>query len=143
VVATDSPKYGGVLKTRSHYQPAKITSRPTKIERRGKRLRIVLMDNLHGDALKCARGGIQFCESGSGTQFQTFYFGPGWSALASVEVPGPDWSLDNLIVVVPELGTARFVFLAVLLFSVAALKQGALPKTHEKALVQVFGRGAE
>ena len=88
-------------------------------------------------------GTINTTFSGSGTQFQTFYFGPGWSALASVEVPGPDWSLDNLIVVVPELGTARFVFLAVLLFSVAALKQGALPKTHEKALVQVFGRGAE
>ena len=40
--------------------------------------------------------------SGSGLQFQTFLFGPEFTDLTRVEVPGPIWSLDNLVVTVPE-----------------------------------------
>lgn len=34
--------------------------------------------------------------------FQTFNFGFGWTGLTRVEVPGYGWSLDNLVVAVPE-----------------------------------------
>jgi hypothetical protein len=34
--------------------------------------------------------------------FQTFYFNKEWSGLARVEIPTPLWSLDNLVVSVPE-----------------------------------------
>jgi hypothetical protein len=34
--------------------------------------------------------------------FQTFNFGSGWTGLTRVEVPGYGWSLDNLVVAVPE-----------------------------------------
>ena len=34
--------------------------------------------------------------------FQIFLFSPGWSGLTRVEVPTYGWSLDNLVVSVPE-----------------------------------------
>jgi hypothetical protein len=34
--------------------------------------------------------------------FQTFFFGPEFSELTRVEIPTYGWSLDNLVVVVPE-----------------------------------------
>ena len=37
--------------------------------------------------------------------FQTFNFGPEWSGLSRVEIPTYGWSLDNLVVSIPELGT--------------------------------------
>ena len=37
--------------------------------------------------------------------FQTFQFGPEWSGLSRVEVPTYGWSLDNLVVSIPEPGT--------------------------------------
>ena len=37
--------------------------------------------------------------------FQTFYFGQEFSGLTRVEIPTFGWSLDNLIVAVPEPST--------------------------------------
>jgi hypothetical protein len=37
--------------------------------------------------------------------FQTFTFGPEWSGLTRVEIPNSGWSLDNLVVAIPEPGT--------------------------------------
>jgi hypothetical protein len=37
--------------------------------------------------------------------FQTFNFGPEFSSLTRVEVPTFGWSLDNLVVSIPEPGT--------------------------------------
>jgi len=37
--------------------------------------------------------------------FQTFFFGPEWSGLSRVEIPNSGWSLDNLVVSIPEAGT--------------------------------------
>jgi hypothetical protein len=37
--------------------------------------------------------------------FETFHFGPEFSNLSRVEIPTFGWSLDNLIVAVPEPGT--------------------------------------
>jgi hypothetical protein len=34
--------------------------------------------------------------------FQTFHFGPEWSGLSRVEIPTDGWSLDNLVLSVPE-----------------------------------------
>jgi hypothetical protein len=34
--------------------------------------------------------------------FQTFYFGPEFSSLTRVEIPTYGWSLDNLVVAIPE-----------------------------------------
>jgi len=40
--------------------------------------------------------------SGSGIGFQTYYFSPEWSNLTRVEIPSPNWSLDNLVINIPE-----------------------------------------
>jgi hypothetical protein len=37
--------------------------------------------------------------------FQTFYFGPEFSGLTRVEIPTHGWSLDNLVVTIPEPST--------------------------------------
>ena len=34
--------------------------------------------------------------------FETFHFGPEWTGLARVEIPNAIWSLDNLVVSIPE-----------------------------------------
>jgi hypothetical protein len=45
--------------------------------------------------------------SGSDINFQTYYFGSDWSyGLTRVEIPNNTWSLDNLVVAVPEPGSA-------------------------------------
>ncbi len=36
--------------------------------------------------------------------FQTFYFGPEFSGLTRVEIPTFGWSLDNLVIAIPEPG---------------------------------------
>jgi hypothetical protein len=36
------------------------------------------------------------------TDFETFHFGPEWNGLTRVEIPTFGWSLDNLVVVIPE-----------------------------------------
>ena len=53
--------------------------------------------------------------------FQTFYFGPEFSGLARVEIPYPGWSLDNLVVSVPEPGTC-----ALLLFGAGFFAAGII-----------------
>ena len=44
--------------------------------------------------------------------FQTFYFGPEFSGLRSVSIPNFGWSLDNLVISVPEPGSGALVVLA-------------------------------
>lgn len=52
--------------------------------------------------------------------FQTFYFGKEWTGLARVEIPTSLWSLDNLVVSVPEPSVAALLLFGGL--AVAALK---------------------
>ena len=40
--------------------------------------------------------------SGSGIMFRTFHFDKEWTGLTRVEIPSYGWSLDNLVVIVPE-----------------------------------------
>jgi hypothetical protein len=48
-------------------------------------------------------GTISTSFSGTGVDFQTYYFGSDWSSgLTRVEIPNYGWSLDNLVVAVPE-----------------------------------------
>jgi hypothetical protein len=55
--------------------------------------------------------------SGSGINFQTYYFGSDWSSgLTRVEIPDNTWSLDNLVVAVPEPGTGALFALGLLGF---------------------------
>ncbi|HPY30024.1 MAG TPA: PEP-CTERM sorting domain-containing protein [Verrucomicrobiota bacterium] len=63
--------------------------------------------------------------SGSGLNFQTFYFGPEFSGLARGEIPTIGWSLDNLVVAVPEPG-------AWALLSVGGLLLWTLRRHREK-----------
>src|SRR5262245_38652864 len=42
--------------------------------------------------------------------FQTFHFGPEFSNLTRVEIPTSGWSLDNLVVAVPEPSTVALCF---------------------------------
>ena len=48
--------------------------------------------------------------TGPVADFQTFYFGPEFSGLTRVEIPTFGWSLDNLVVSVPE-PTSTMLFL--------------------------------
>jgi hypothetical protein len=52
--------------------------------------------------------------SGPLPDFQTFYFDSRFSDLVRLEVPTPDWALDNMAFsyVVPEPGTTALVLLA-------------------------------
>jgi hypothetical protein len=53
---------------------------------------------------------------GSGIAFRTFGFGPEFSNLSRVEIPSISWSLDNLVVAVPEPGVLPLaVFVGALL----------------------------
>jgi hypothetical protein len=49
--------------------------------------------------------------------FQTFTFGAEFTGLTRVEVPGYGWSLDNLVVSVPEPGTVELGLLGSALFA--------------------------
>ena len=61
--------------------------------------------------------------SGSGIDFQTFNF-TGFSDLSYVEITTPDWSLDNLVVSIPEPSFGKFFLIGCLLFSVGQLRRG-------------------
>ncbi len=54
--------------------------------------------------------------------FQTFTFGPQFAGLDRVEIPGYGWSLDNLVVSVPEPGTWSLLLLWGLLIVVRSFK---------------------
>lgn len=55
--------------------------------------------------------------SGSGIEFHTYYFGPEWINLTHVEIPSPNWSLDNLVVVPePSAGALAIVGAAIFIF---------------------------
>lgn len=43
--------------------------------------------------------------------FQTFQFGSQWNGLTRVEIPTYGWSLDNLVVSIPEPGTGALIIL--------------------------------
>lgn len=43
--------------------------------------------------------------------FQTFNFGSEWSGLSRIEIPTIGWSLDNLVVSIPESGTWALLIL--------------------------------
>jgi hypothetical protein len=49
--------------------------------------------------------------------FQTFYFNQDWSGLTRVEIPTSGWSLDNLVVSVPEPSIGALLALGALAFS--------------------------
>jgi hypothetical protein len=49
--------------------------------------------------------------------FETFQFGPEWSGLSRVEIPTALWSLDNLVVSIPEPGTWALLLLGSLLIA--------------------------
>jgi hypothetical protein len=49
--------------------------------------------------------------SGNGLNFKTFYFGPEFTGLSRVEISTIGWSLDNLVVSVPEPGTGMLLLL--------------------------------
>ena len=59
--------------------------------------------------------------------FQTFHFGPEFSNLLRVEIPTYGWSLDNLVVAVPEPGTWALIFLGAA-FGGAGYVKRRLPK---------------
>ncbi len=49
--------------------------------------------------------------TGPVADFQTFYFGPEFSGLTRVEIPTYGWSLDNLVVTIPEPSVGGLLFL--------------------------------
>ena len=52
--------------------------------------------------------------SGNGNNFQTFYFGSEFSGLSRVEIATIGWSLDNLVISIPEPSTFCLFGLSVL-----------------------------
>ena len=57
--------------------------------------------------------------------FQTFQFGPEWSGLTRVEIPTFGWSLDNLVVSIPEPASGLLVGLGLLGMSLFRRPQAA------------------
>jgi len=62
-------------------------------------------------------GTVSTTLSGNGINFQTFNFGPEWTGLTSVEIPNDAWSLDNLVVTVPEPTAWAFTLTAICAFT--------------------------
>jgi hypothetical protein len=62
--------------------------------------------------------------SGNGIEFQTYKFGPEWLyGLARVDIPNHRWSLDNLVVFIPEPSAAALLLAGGLVFSVFRRRQ--------------------
>jgi hypothetical protein len=55
--------------------------------------------------------------------FQTFSFDPGFSDLVRVEIPTIAWSLDNLVVSIPEPGTSTLLAVAAVLLALGLSKR--------------------
>ena len=64
-----------------------------------------------------------FDGGGPVADFQTFYFGPEFSNLTRVEIPTYGWSLDNLVVSIPEPGTGALMILGVALVGLRFFKR--------------------
>ncbi len=66
--------------------------------------------------------------AGGGIKFQTYQFGPEWSGLTRVEMPGPDpGSLDNLVLSIPEPGSGALFALGALSLSFSRNRRRKLP----------------
>jgi hypothetical protein len=61
--------------------------------------------------------------TGPVVDFQTFLFPPSFSGFTRVEVPGFGWSLDNLVVRVPEPTAASVLLLSGVLLGASALRR--------------------
>jgi hypothetical protein len=62
--------------------------------------------------------------SGSGNDFQTFYFGSDWaSGLTHVAIPNEPWSLDNLVVSVPEPGVGALFLASGITFAFSRIRR--------------------
>jgi hypothetical protein len=57
--------------------------------------------------------------------FQSFYFGPEFSNLRNVQIPTHGWSMDNVVVAVPEPGAWVLLFTGVLMFSLSRTRRNA------------------
>lgn len=55
--------------------------------------------------------GIVDGTAGPAADFETFQFSPQWSGLSRVEIPTYGWSLDNLVVIIPEPRTGALITL--------------------------------
>ena len=60
---------------------------------------------------------------GTAPVFQTFSFGPDFTSLARVVVPFPLWSLDNLVLSVPEPGTSTLLVIGAGLVALGSSKR--------------------
>ena len=61
--------------------------------------------------------------SGTGNEFRTLYFGPEFTGLSRVEIPSFGWSLDNLVISIPEPGTGALVIVGAAILG--------LPRKHK------------
>jgi len=55
--------------------------------------------------------------------FETFNFGPGWTDLTRVEIPTDGWSLDNLVVSVPEPSVPVLFVVGMLAFQTRRMRR--------------------
>jgi len=66
--------------------------------------------------------------SGNGIDFRTVNFGPDWSSgLTRVEIPNYGWSLDNLVVSIPEPSAGALVLVGTLAFGFWRMKKEKIP----------------
>ena len=59
------------------------------------------------------------------SDFQTFYLGPDFTGLTRVEMPFPGWSLDNVVVFVPEPSVGAQALLGAALLGLRFLRRSA------------------
>jgi len=60
--------------------------------------------------------------------FQTFYFGPGFTGLTRVEIPGSGWSMDNLVLSIPEPEVGTLVIVGGIIFCCTWLGRARRPQ---------------
>lgn len=61
--------------------------------------------------------------TGPAADFETFQFGPQWRGLTRVEIPTYGWSLDNLVVSIPEPGTGALMVLGAAVCALGCFKR--------------------
>jgi hypothetical protein len=62
-----------------------------------------------------------------GIVFQTYNFGPDWSGLTRVEIPTYGWSLDNVVISIPEPSTGALLVIAVMAFGFCRRAVSVIP----------------